>query len=137
MFNSINSDISSAQVANSSLQLRSGAEIKSLAKTDQAEALKEATKQFEALFVQMMLKSMRATVSESSLFTSSATNTFKEMQDAEVAKQITASGGFGMTEQFMGSIMRQAGVTNSNEISNDNKPQSTVNHLRERGLSAN
>ena len=137
MFNSINSDISSAQVANSSLQLRSGAEIKSLAKTDQAEALKEATKQFEALFVQMMLKSMRATVSESSLFTSSATNTFKEMQDAEVAKQITASGGFGMTDQFMGSIRRQAGVTNSNEISNDNKPQSTVNHLRERGLSAN
>jgi peptidoglycan hydrolase FlgJ len=48
--------------------------------------LEKAGKQFEATFTSMMLKSMRSTHLADDLFSSKALDTFKDMQDKQVAQ---------------------------------------------------
>jgi len=124
---SVNSMVSAND---SSLSLN---EIKLLGQSDERTALKQATQQFEALFVQMMLKSMRSTVGENGFMSSSATNTFQEMQDNELAKQISGNGGFGLTEQIIDSVLQQAGVkADAKSSANVESPLDTMRHLQGR-----
>jgi flagellar protein FlgJ len=61
--------------------------------------LKEACKGFETMFLQMMYRSMRATVPESPLFgKSNAMSIFEEMRDNELMKQTAESGGLGLAD---------------------------------------
>jgi len=48
--------------------------------------LEKAGKQFEATFTAMMLKSMRSTHLAEDLFSSKALDTFKDMQDKQIAQ---------------------------------------------------
>jgi flagellar protein FlgJ len=74
--------------------------------------LREATQQFESLFVSQLLKSMRATVPESHLFGSeSSQNVFREMLDQEFASRAADSGGIGIGEMLyrqLSSNLKQA-----------------------------
>ena len=109
-------------------------ELRQLAGQDEHRALEEATKQFEGLFIQMMLKTMRSTVGED-MFSSSATQTFKDMQDTEMAKQIAAAGGIGLTQQVIDSVMRQAGVEQAGEMEPqqvESATQDTLSYLQNR-----
>jgi len=112
-------------IATFSQGAKSTDDIRRLAATNEQAAMQEATKQFEGLFVQMMLKSMRSTVGENGLFSSSAMQTFQDMQDTETAKQVAAAGGFGLTDQTLNVIMEQAGM----EV----EPLNTVDYLQNRG----
>ncbi len=78
--------------------------IRNLATRDHDAALEAVAQQFEGLFIQMMMKSMRQTVGEGSLFDSQAVKTFREMQDGEWAKRIAASGGLGLADQIVRSL---------------------------------
>jgi peptidoglycan hydrolase FlgJ len=63
--------------------------------------LREATQQFESLFVSQLMKSMRATVPESHLFGSeSGQNVFRDMLDQEFASRAADSGGIGIGEML-------------------------------------
>jgi peptidoglycan hydrolase FlgJ len=60
--------------------------------------LKAACDSFEALFTQQLLKQMRATVPENPLFGGgSAEQIYTEMLDAELSKEMTGSGGLGIS----------------------------------------
>lgn len=61
-----------------------------------ADNLKKAGQQFEAVFTGMMLKSMRAAKLADPLFDSKATDTFRDMQDGEVAKAMAAHQPMGI-----------------------------------------
>ena len=61
-------------------------------------ALRETAKQFEALFIQMMMKSMRDATFKSDLLQSDTQDTYQEMFDKELSVKLAARGGFGMTE---------------------------------------
>ncbi len=111
-------------------------DLRRLANTDEKAALREATQQFEGLFIQMMLKTMRSTADQDGLFSSSALKSFREMQDSEMAKQIAAGGGLGLTQQVMDSVLRQARIepdtpTPSASVSAE---QDTLSHLQGRGV---
>lgn len=125
----IDSTINSAMAASMQGQIDSTDDIRRLATHDERAALEQATRQFEALFVQMMMKTMRSTVGESGLFSSSVTQTFRDMQDAEISKQISASGGLGLTEAVIDSVMQQAGVDPEQE---EKRVDDTLSHLRNR-----
>lgn len=108
--------------------------LRGLANTDQRAALREATQQFEGLFIQMMLKTMRSTAG-GGMFSSSATRTFQEMQDTEMAKRIAANGGLGLTEQIIDSVMQQAGIKSGAVTAPvDTAPQNTRTFLQSRGV---
>lgn len=76
------------------------------------EGLQAAASEFEAMFVQMMLKSMRtateAMQTEDSPFNSKEQKFYQEMADGQLASNLSKSGGFGiadaMVRQLSGSL---------------------------------
>ncbi len=65
------------------------------------EKLKEACQQFESIFINYMLKSMRATVPDGGLFEKGvAYDIVQSMHDMALAEEISLSGGIGLAKQL-------------------------------------
>jgi len=93
--------------AKSYLDFSGLAELRAQASRDEAGAAKEAARQFEAYFLQEMMKSMRASVEKSDLFDSTHTDTYQDMMDKEVAQKIAASGGVGLADMLTRQFSQQ------------------------------
>ena len=78
-------------------------ELKARADNEDIKAAKEVGSQFEALFVQMMLKSMRdaAAPLKSGLLDSSATDTFEEMYHGELSQEIAKRSSLGIGDWIL------------------------------------
>lgn len=74
--------------------------LKQTAHTDSPAALKGASQQFEALLLQMMLKSMREASPESGLFDSQQTRLYTELLDQQWAQHLSGRG-LGLAEQLV------------------------------------
>ena len=74
------------------------AQLKSNAKTDEAGSVKEVAQQFESIFINMMLQSMRKATERSGLMDSDAAQTYEAMFDQELALHLSEQGGFGVAE---------------------------------------
>jgi len=90
--------------------------LKKGAREKSPEAIKQVAKQFESLFVQMMLKSMRDTVPEDSLFGSKAGKMYQDMYDKQLSMHISNGKGIGLAS----TIERQLGGTPENTLSDKN-----------------
>ena len=74
----------------------------SLAQTDNRPAdLKAAAEQFEALFVQQLLKQARSAKLADDILGSEAGDTYLEMLDQERAKQLSAQMNLGIAEALI------------------------------------
>lgn len=69
------------------------------------ETLRQVAGQFEALFVTMMLKSMRQAKLAEGLLDSSQSDMYRDMADQQLAMDLSARGGLGLQDV----IMRQLG----------------------------
>ena len=68
-------------------------------KAAELDQLKAAAKQFEAIFTRQMMKSMRdSKLADDDLFSSDATDEFREMQDSKLADQLADKGAFGISD---------------------------------------
>lgn len=74
------------------------AELRAQAGRHSPEATREAARQFEALFVQMMLKSMREA---GAVFGQSTDRTYQEMFDQQIALDLTRRQSLGIAEMLM------------------------------------
>lgn len=76
------------------------------------EGLEETAREFESVFINQLLKSMRSTVPENKLFNSKGASKFyQQMHDAELARSLAGGHqGMGFTElivnQFAGAVAR-------------------------------
>ncbi|HCK82075.1 MAG TPA: hypothetical protein DIC59_11520, partial [Candidatus Competibacteraceae bacterium] len=77
------------------------------ARQNSPEAVREAAKQFEAVFVQMMLKSMRAASPSDGggLMDNDQTQLYREMYDQQIALSMAQQGKLGLAD----TIARQLG----------------------------
>lgn len=57
---------------------------------------KEVAQQFEAIFINMMLKSMREATERSGLLDSEATKTYESMFDQQMSTDLASKGTFGI-----------------------------------------
>lgn len=73
--------------------------LKQAARENTPESVKEAAKQFEALFVNMMLKSMRDATPKEGLFDSEHSRTFTGMLDQQLSQKI-ANRGLGLADML-------------------------------------
>jgi flagellar protein FlgJ len=85
-------------------------------KATELDQLKAAAKQFEAIFTRQMLKSTRdAKLCEDDLFSSDATDQFREMQDGNLADQLSEKGSLGIADllvrQFQARVGKPAATT--------------------------
>ena len=94
-------------IPKSALDFKGYGELKALAGAKDAKATKEVAQQFEAMFIQMMLKSMRKAVPKNELMQSKTMETFEAMHDREVAVALARKGGLGlakMVEEHLNTI---------------------------------
>lgn len=64
-------------------------DLKRLARNDQSKALRQVAQQFEALFMQMMLKSMRDASMGDDLFSSSQSQTYRDLYDRQLSLDLS------------------------------------------------
>ena len=79
------------------------------------EALEEAARQFESLFVSMMIKAMRDTLPEDSMFGSSSMKNYQEMFDQQLALDLSRKGGMGLSSLIARQLSAGVGAMGSAE----------------------
>ena len=78
--------------------LSSLARLKTQSHVDPAQAIKEVSKQFESIFVTMMMKSMRDTLPKDGMFDSSAMQSYQDMSDQQLALTMSHNGSLGLAK---------------------------------------
>jgi len=81
------------------------AKLRTAAQKDAGDALEETAQQFEAVMMQMMLKSMRQASFGEEMMESDQSLFYRDMYDQQIAIHLAKSGGLGLTEV----IKRQLG----------------------------
>ena len=85
------------------------AALRAQAGSDPKTAVREAAKQFEALFMQELMKSMRAATQSSGLLDNEGSKLGTEMLDQQLATQLTGMPG-GLSEAIVRQLQRQMGL---------------------------
>jgi flagellar protein FlgJ len=85
------------------------ADLRGRARANPNEAVEEVAQQFEALFIQMMLKSMRDAVEDGGLFGSDQLDTYQQMADQQTALDMASKGGIGLAEALVAQLSRSQG----------------------------
>lgn len=78
--------------------------------------LSGAAKEFEAIFVRQMLAAARKANPGEDLFGSSATDTFREMQDSQLADLMTKTGTLGLAKQIEAHMARLVDPAGANPV---------------------
>ena len=71
------------------------------ATTNPNAALEDVAAQFESIFLQQMLKSMREATVKSGLFESSQMETYQSMADQQLAVKLSEQGGIGLARMMV------------------------------------
>ena len=85
--------------------------LKQTARTDPTGAAKTVAKQFDAIFVNMMLKQMRDATPQNGPLDSSSSKMYTSMLDQQLS-QTMASRGVGVADQLLKQMLRQANRVN-------------------------
>ncbi len=95
------------------------ADLRGRARANPNEAVEEVAQQFEALFIQMMLKSMRDAVEDGGLFGSDQLDTYQHMADQQTALDMASNGGIGLAEALVAQLSHNqfTGKSDINEVS--------------------
>ena len=100
--------------------------------------LDEVSRRFEELFVNMLVKSMRQAVVKSDLFNSDAQDTYQQLFDQEISKEIARSGGLGLSDVIRDQLSRGASKKNIREyyeiVNTVSFPLQPVNSLESKGI---
>jgi len=94
------------------------ASLKNDAKEKAPAALKEAARQFESLFTQMLLKSMREankSFGEDSLFGSDQADMYQDMFDNQIAMQMSKGKGLGLADMLVRQLQGGVGATSQSQ----------------------
>ncbi|MBQ1460449.1 MAG: rod-binding protein [Selenomonas sp.] len=79
--------------------------------------LRKACEGFEAMFLSMMYRQMRATVPKNELFgESNALKIFQDMRDDELMKNVAAGGGIGIADMMYKQLKPQVEKQSQNVI---------------------
>jgi len=90
----------------SSLDFAGMGALRGQAQRHEGKATRETATQFEAMFIQMMLKSMREATDKEGLMTSDHEEAFQEMYDRELSVQLAKRNTLGVADMLVKSIDR-------------------------------
>ena len=100
------SDLSNIQ-ATSYLDFGALARLKGEASRDPTQAIRKTAEQFEAHFLQQMMKSMRDTVEKSDLVEQGNMEMYQDLMDKEVANKMVQRGGIGVANMLEKQMLKQ------------------------------
>jgi flagellar protein FlgJ len=82
--------------------------LKGEASRDPKQAIRQTAEQFEAYFLQQMMKSMRDTVEKSDLVESNNMEMYQDLMDKEVAMKMVKRGGMGVANMLENQMLKQS-----------------------------
>ena len=102
--------MSDLSTTNSASYLDFGAlgRLKGEASRDPTQAVRQTAEQFEAYFLQQMMKSMRDTVEKSDLVESNNMEMYQDLMDKEVAMKMVKRGGIGVANMLEKQMLKQS-----------------------------
>jgi flagellar protein FlgJ len=116
--------IKATQIDNSNdlaMDVQGVGKLRNLAQQNSPQALKESAKQFEALFINMMLQSMRQATPQGGLFESHDKALYTSMYDQQLS-QTLANRGMGLADMLLGQLNKN----NPDAATGLTKPHSTA-----------
>jgi flagellar protein FlgJ len=87
------------------------AQLRSDAARDQAGAVRKTAEQFEAYFIQQMMKTMREAVERSDLVENKDADTFQDLMDKEVANKMAQRSALGLADMIERSMAQRGEAT--------------------------
>jgi flagellar protein FlgJ len=111
----MSNSIDNNSTAKSYLDFSGLGELRGQAQQNQDKALKESAQQFEGLFIQMMMKSMRdaSSTMKDEENQSSGMDTFENMFDKEISVQMAKRGAMGVADFMAKAVKQQIATTPS------------------------
>jgi flagellar protein FlgJ len=91
----------------SSIDFAGMASLRGQAQRKTEKATRESATQFEAMFINEMLKTMRQTIEKSDLSGSDAEDTFQEMYDRELSQQLAKRNTLGVADMLVKHLDRE------------------------------
>ncbi|PCI81636.1 MAG: hypothetical protein COB20_01400 [SAR86 cluster bacterium] len=88
-------------------------ELSAQARTEPNAAAKEVAQQFESIFIELMMKSMRSATPKDSLFNSDQMEAYQDISDKQLAVDMAASGGLGLAEIIQRQIANTPGFSST------------------------
>lgn len=76
-------------------------------------AVRQTAEQFEAHFVQQMMKAMRDSVEKSDLTDSGNADMYQDLMDKEVSMQLVRRGGMGLADMLEKQMLQQQAMANA------------------------
>ncbi len=107
------------------------AQLKFDAAVDPAAEAKQVSQQFEAIFINQLLQSMRKATIKSDLFQSDANKTYESLFDQEIANQISSGQGIGLAQAIERQLFEMQSGTSKSPSVNDalnNSPNKSPNN---------
>jgi flagellar protein FlgJ len=91
-------------------------ELRGQARKSQDKAIQQSAQQFEGLFIQMMMKSMRDATPKDEENQSSALDTFQGMFDQEVSVQMAKRNAIGVADFMVKAVQQQGHPVTSSDF---------------------
>lgn len=91
-------------------------EMRAQARVDPQASLKQVAKQFEGIFIQMMLKSMRDASMGDAIFDSDQSKLYRDMFDKQVALDMASSKGIGIADSLVRQLSKSVPSNGQSEI---------------------
>jgi len=111
------------------------AKLKQEAKNKTPESIKEVAKQFESVFVGMMLKSMRQAKLADGIFDNSQSDSYRDMYDKELSVHLAGKGGIGLADVIAKQLSPdQSSAVSKNQNIADYARQSMIRTTDEDGI---
>lgn len=115
------SDISTSS---SYLDFNALAQLKSDAARDPSRAVRKTAEQFEAYFIQQMMKTMRESIEKSDLLEGSNIEMYQDLMDKEVSLSMAKRGGMGLAD-MLERQMNQAQIQSTQDALRLRQPANT------------
>ncbi len=91
-------------------------ELRGQAQQDQNKAIQQSAQQFEGLFIQMMMKSMRDATPKDEEHQSNAVDTFQGMFDQEVSVQMAKRNAIGVADYMVKAVQQRGQPATSSDF---------------------
>lgn len=102
--------ISTDKIGSLALDSQGLEKLKLQAKNSPDQALKGAAQQFEQVFLNMMLKSMREATPQDGMFDNEQTKMFTSMLDQQLAQNMSTGHGVGLADVMVRQLQRNLGI---------------------------
>lgn len=108
--------------------LQSFTELKADVRKNSPEAIRETARQFEGIFMQMMLKSMRDASLGEGLFDNDQSKLYSDMFDKQVSLEMTKNKGIGLADMLVRQL--SSGGQNGGQIGGEEMPLTIASQQR-------